>query len=176
MTVAPGSEGGNLRASDEDREAAALQIREHYAAGRLDDGELSSRLSAVYGAKTQGDLAALRADLPALPPTVAAQKAALVQRRSHLTRRLLQQGGASLGLFVMCTVIWAASGASGFFWPVFTLFALGPLLRSGWSLYGPAPELDRVEQHLKELETKKERERRRHEEHRERQRRRHDRL
>lgn len=96
MCAEAGSGGANLRASDEDREAAALEIREH----------------------------------------------------------------------------WAVSGASGFFWPVFTLFALAPLLRSGWSLYGPAPEFDRVEQHLKKLESGQERDRRRREQ---RDRRRHDR-
>jgi hypothetical protein len=142
----------NLRASDEDRERAAKEIREHYASGRLDDDDLSSRLSAAYGAKTQGDLQAVRADLPALPPSAAEQKAELVARRSHLTRRLFQQTGASLGVFIMCTVIWAAAGASGFFWPIFTLFAILPLIRNGWALYGPAPELDRVERHLQSLE------------------------
>jgi len=142
----------NVRASDEDRDAAAQEIREHYASGRLDDDDLSSRLSAAYGARTLGELQAVRADLPALPPSAAAQKAELVARRSHLTRRLLQQAGASSGLFVMCTVIWVASGASGFFWPVFTLFAILPLIRNGWALYGPAPELDRVERHLESLE------------------------
>jgi Domain of unknown function (DUF1707) len=142
----------NLRASDEDRERAAEEIREHYASGRLNDDELSSRLSAAYGAQTRGELQAVRADLPALPPTKAEQKAELVARRSHLTRRLLQQTGASLGVFIMCTVIWAASGASGFFWPIFTLFAILPLIRNGWALYGPAPEFDRVERHLQSLE------------------------
>jgi hypothetical protein len=142
----------NLRASDEDREHAAQEIREHYASGRLDDDELSSRLSAAYGAHTQRDLQAIRADLPALPPTKAEQKAELVARRSHLTRRLLQQTGASLGVFIICTVIWAASGASGFFWPIFTLFAILPLVRNGWALYGPAPEFDRVERHLQGME------------------------
>jgi hypothetical protein len=142
----------NLRASDEDRERAAKEIREHYASGRLNDDELSSRLSAAYGAQTQGDLQAVRADLPPLPPTPSEQKAELVARRSHLTRRLLQQTGASLGVFIMCTVIWAAAGASGFFWPIFTLFAILPLIRNGWALYGPAPEFDRVERHLQGLE------------------------
>jgi hypothetical protein len=32
-----------LRVSDQDRDEAALQIREHYAAGRLTDDELNER-------------------------------------------------------------------------------------------------------------------------------------
>ena len=46
-------------------------------------------------------------------------------------------------------MIWVASGASGFFWPIFVVLAvLVPLLRNGWRLYGPAPELERVEREL----------------------------
>jgi hypothetical protein len=152
MSAQSSSSGGGLRVSDEEREAAALEIREHYAAGRLDDDEMSSRLSGAYGAKTRAELAAVRADLPALPPSPAAQKAELIERRSHLSRRLFQQTGASLGVFILCTAIWAASGASGFFWPIFTLFSILPLIRNGWALYGPAPEFDRVERHLERLE------------------------
>ena len=49
--------------------ARAEEIREHFAAGRLDEDELNERLSAAYAAKTNGELAALRADLPGLPAT-----------------------------------------------------------------------------------------------------------
>jgi hypothetical protein len=141
----------------------AGEIREHYAAGRLDDDELSSRLSAAYGAKTQSQLQAVRADLPALPVAPAVQKAELVARRGQLSRQLVQQTGASLSPFIICTVIWAASGATGFFWPVFLLIAVVlPFVRNGWALYGPAPELERVERHLQ----RREYERRAHEEYR----------
>jgi hypothetical protein len=52
-------------------------------------------------------------------------------------------------VFVLCCVIWVASGAHGQFWPVWVaLITLLPLLRNGWRLYGPAPGLDRVEQEL----------------------------
>jgi hypothetical protein len=50
---------------------------------------------------------------------------------------------------VVCTGIWAATGADGGFWPAWILLvALIPALRNGWRLYGPAPELDRVEEEL----------------------------
>jgi hypothetical protein len=151
-----------LRVSDEERERAAHEIREHFAAGRLTNDELSDRVQAVYRAQTVDELRALRADLPQLPATPAQQKAELVQRRSQLQRRLLQQTGGGLGVFVLCTVIWAASGANGQFWPIWVgLVALIPLLRNGWRLYGPAPELDRVEQELAARERRSERDGRR---------------
>ena len=52
-------------------------------------------------------------------------------------------------MFLVCTVIWLVSGAQGQFWPIWAaLVALIPLLRNGWRLYGPAPELDQVERDL----------------------------
>ena len=146
-------DSSDLRVSDQDREQAASEIREHYAAGRLDDDELSDRLEAIYGARTEGELREVRRDLPALPVSVAAQQAAqraeLAERRHQLQRRLLQQTGGGLTPFLICTFIWASSGASGFFWPAFVLLAvLVPLVRNGWRLYGPAPEFDRVEAEL----------------------------
>jgi hypothetical protein len=139
----------DLRVSDEQRERAASEIREHYAAGRLNDDELSDRVQAAYSARTQGELTALTADLPKLPATRAQRKAEVAQRRRDLQRRLLQEAGGGSGAFLICTVIWAASGASGFFWPI--LVALGvliPLVRNGWRLYGPAPEFDEIEREL----------------------------
>jgi hypothetical protein len=88
----------------------------------------------------------VRSDLPVLP---AAQRLEFLQRRGELQRRLLQQTGSSLAPFVICTVIWAASGATGPFWPIWVaLVAVIPLVRNGWRLYGPAPELDEVERDL----------------------------
>lgn len=53
-----------MRVSDAEREAAAAEVREHFASGRLDQEELDERLSAVFAARTRGDLNALFADLP----------------------------------------------------------------------------------------------------------------
>jgi len=143
------AERSDVRVSDQDRERAAAEIREHFAAGRLTDEELSDRLSAVYRARTQEELAALRADLPKLPPSPAQQRAELVKRRATLQRHLLQQAGGSVGLFLLCTVIWLTSGAHGQFWPMWVaLVAVIALVRNTWRLYGPAPELDRVEAEL----------------------------
>jgi hypothetical protein len=53
-----------MRVSDTEREAAADELREHFASGRLDAEELNDRLSAVFAAKTRGDLKAPFTDLP----------------------------------------------------------------------------------------------------------------
>jgi hypothetical protein len=138
-----------LRVSDEQRERTAQEIREHFAAGRLSEDELDERVQAAYAARTEDDLRAIRADLPELPATTAQLKAELAERRGHLRRRLLQESGGGLGVFVLCTGIWAASGANGQFWPVWVLLVtLVALARGAWNLYGPAPELDRLEEEL----------------------------
>ncbi|MBV9415584.1 MAG: DUF1707 domain-containing protein [Solirubrobacterales bacterium] len=149
----------DLRVSDEQRDRAAEEIREHFAAGRLTDEELSERVQAAYSARTEQELKRLLSDLPKLPATPAQQKAEIVARRRQLQRRLVQEAGGGAALFLLCTVIWLVSGAHGQFWPIWVaLVALIPLVRNGWRLYGPAPELDRVE---RELETRRQRDERR---------------
>jgi hypothetical protein len=139
----------DLRISDAERERAANDLREHYAAGRLTEDEFDERVQAAYAARTAGELRALLSDLPLLPVTAAQRKAELVERRRHLQRRLLQEAGGGIAAFVVCTVIWAASGANGQFWPIWiALVVLIPLLRNGWRLYGPAPDFERVERDL----------------------------
>jgi Domain of unknown function (DUF1707) len=147
--ISPGPSGRpsrGVRASDEDREQLIAELNEHSVAGRLDTDELERRVSAAYEATTTGELDALRSDLPAPSRQVALQHA---QRRRQLTRRMIQESGGSLSAFVVCVVIWAASGAHGQFWPVWVLlvFVLS-VVRNGWALYGPAPDLDAVEAQL----------------------------
>ncbi len=148
------------RVSDQQREQAAQEIREHFAAGRLSEEEMADRLESAYRAKTDQELSAIRSDLPALPATPAQQKAEIAERRAHLQRRLLQQTGGGLGAFAICTVIYFASGSHrGQFWPIWILIVvLLPLLRGGWQLYGPAPELDAVERQLEHRARRRDRE------------------
>ena len=53
-----------LRIGDAERDAAAADLGEHYAAGRLTLDELNERLDAAFSAKTFGQLAMVMADLP----------------------------------------------------------------------------------------------------------------
>jgi len=148
----------HLRVSDEERERAVREIREHFAAGRLTEEELNERVQAAYSARTVAELRGVHGDLPRLPATRAEQRKQLVERRRDLQRRLLQQSGGALVPFVIWTVIWLASGAEGSFWPIWVaLVAVIPLVRNGWRLYGPAPELDRVEQALARRERRDDR-------------------
>jgi len=56
--------GSGLRVSDAERDAAAAELREHYAAGRLSLDELNERISQAFAARTRGDLSAVLHDLP----------------------------------------------------------------------------------------------------------------
>jgi hypothetical protein len=138
-----------LRASDEQRDRAAEELRDHFAAGRITEEELDDRVQQAYAAQTEQDLRRLTADLPKLPATPTQHKAELAGRRGELQRRLIQETGGAFGLFLICTVIWVASGAHGQFWPIWVaIIPVLVLLRNGWRLYGPDPRFDEVEREL----------------------------
>ena len=113
---------------------AAAAIREHYAAGRLDSAEFEERVQAVYGARTQSELSALSADLPALPrkPPTTMELA----RQSFNTNVLMRNASVGGCAFLCCTGVWALTGANGSdFWPkwvlVFTLVTIARGFRRG---------------------------------------------
>ena len=136
-----------LRASDVDRERLVDELEQHAIAGRLTTDEFEQRTGQAYEAKTVRELDQLRQDLPPVP--TGGQVVTRRQRRADLTKRSLQETGGSAGLFVVCTVIWLASGASGQFWPVWILIIVAlSLVRNGWALYGPGADLDAVEADL----------------------------
>jgi hypothetical protein len=56
--------GYDMRVGDAERDAAANELREHFASGRLTQDELNERLDQTFAAKTRGDLSALFTDLP----------------------------------------------------------------------------------------------------------------
>jgi len=56
--------GPDLRIGDTEREAAATELREHYAQGRLTLEEFNQRLDAVFKATTRRDLNRITTDLP----------------------------------------------------------------------------------------------------------------
>jgi hypothetical protein len=60
--------GNEMRVGDAEREAAAAELREHYASGRLSLDELNERVDKAFAAKTRGDLNAAMTDLPSARP------------------------------------------------------------------------------------------------------------
>jgi len=79
----------SIRVSDADRDRVTVQLRDHFAAGRITPDELDERLSAALNAKTFGDLRGIMSDLPgpvpaplgAAPPPLPAMPAWAVRRR-----------------------------------------------------------------------------------------------
>jgi Domain of unknown function (DUF1707) len=60
--------GNEMRVGDAEREAAAAELREHYASGRLTLDELNERVDKAFAAKTRGDISTLMTDLPSARP------------------------------------------------------------------------------------------------------------
>jgi hypothetical protein len=125
-----------LRAADSDRDGAAADLREHFAAGRLSEAEFSERLEAVYAAITVDELTRIRADLPDPRPLPVA-----AGPRELARRRIYQDAGAVVILDLGCVVVWAATGAHGQFWPIWVIAVSAlRLARDAWRLLGPAPD------------------------------------
>lgn len=53
-----------LRISDAEREAAAAELGEHYAQGRITPEEHAERLDRIWASRTRGELAPVFRDLP----------------------------------------------------------------------------------------------------------------
>jgi hypothetical protein len=126
----------DLRVSDADRESVASELREHFAAGRLSEGELSDRLGAAYAAKTAAELAAIRSDLPDPAAAVVATAPQQLARR-----RIYHDVGVVALIDVGCVAVWFATGAHGSFWPVWVIVgAACAVAYDAWHLLGPTAE------------------------------------
>lgn len=86
--TAAGSSTDDLRASDAEREAVVIRLRDHAVAGRLDIWELEERVSLALVARTRSELAVLERDLPDAPRAEASPDAAA--RRVRARRWLLR--------------------------------------------------------------------------------------
>jgi hypothetical protein len=134
------------------------ELREHSVAGRLTSEELEQRVQDAYSARTTAELDAVRTDLPAPRPAAGSE---LAERRALLRRRLIQETGGVVSLFVVGNVVWLTAGAQGQYWPMWILVVVAlTVARSAWALYGPAPDLDEVE---RDLDARRERRRQRDE-------------
>lgn len=114
-----GSETGAVRASDDERDAAAADLRVHAAAGRLDVDELDARLGAVLRARTRAEVASALDDLP---------PAGKASRGDVATGRPRPELHAYVSVMLLLLTIWLFTGA-GHFWPLYPALGWGlPLL------------------------------------------------
>ena len=91
----------HIRASDADRERTGAFLERHCAEGRLTPEELSERLEAAYSARTLGELARLRSDLPEDPSALPARP------QPARGRRALAVGVALAGLLLAAGTVTA---------------------------------------------------------------------
>src|SRR3954464_13071859 len=100
-----------VRASDAERERAMLALRDHYAAGRLDEEELEERLAAVARARDRVELRGAMAGLPGN------RQARGLRAAERFDRAMLRgHGVAWLAVSATLVAVWALAGGGGF-WP-----------------------------------------------------------
>jgi hypothetical protein len=95
-----------VKASDADRDRCALALRDHYAAGRLDQRQLEQRVARATGAQSREELRGLLRDLPRPPRRGGPLSRGTV--RAHAVAFTAVNGGLA--------GVWAATG-EGFYWP-----------------------------------------------------------
>jgi hypothetical protein len=94
----------SIRLSDAEREAAAADLGEHYAQGRLTADEHAERLDQVWGAKTRGEIAPIFRDLPS-PYAAVAAPTAPVDRYWNAGLRPFRRGVPAPLLVVLAALI-----------------------------------------------------------------------
>ena len=78
---------GRLRASHADRDQVVDTLKDAFVQGRLTKDELDSRVGHALASRTYADLAALTADLPAMPPTARPPRKPVRTRPANPTTR-----------------------------------------------------------------------------------------
>ncbi|MQA23910.1 MAG: DUF1707 domain-containing protein [Micromonosporaceae bacterium] len=138
----------DLRASDQDRQKIADQLKDAVSEGRIDLSEYDERLASAYAAKTYGELAQVTADLPlpekqavaprqgapmATQQQIAEAEKAAFARRARISRRLWRMWRPWAAASAVTTGVWLAilianGGEVTFFWPVFVIVPWGLML------------------------------------------------
>jgi len=142
-----------MRASDQDRDKVAAELREHMASGRLTADELEERLESTYKAKTIGDLQVITQDLP--EQDFQDRPIPAYQRSHSVPAGYRRPGGGHVGVYrtglrvawgswasvsMICTLIWVLTmlGSASFIypWPIWVAGPWGAILLAG-TLFGP---------------------------------------
>lgn len=95
----------SIRLSDAEREAAAADLGEHFAQGRLTADEHAERLEQVWDAKTRGEVAPIFRDLPSAYSAVAAPAPAGDARSWNAGPRPFRRGVPAPLLVVLAVLI-----------------------------------------------------------------------
>jgi hypothetical protein len=94
-----------IRLSDAERDAAAADLGEHFAQGRLTADEHAERLEQVWSAKTRGEVAPIFRDLPSPYAAVAAPVPDGDQRYWNAGLRPFRRGVPAPLLVVLAVLI-----------------------------------------------------------------------
>jgi hypothetical protein len=103
-----------VRVGDAERQDAASQLQDHFAAGRLTWDELDERLGVAWAARTAGELSALFTDLPVQRQTTSPAE----QPKAVMARRRLPHFHPVFAL-VLAFAVFAAIATHG--WVLFPL-------------------------------------------------------
>jgi len=111
--------GRDVRIGTAEREQAVQLLSQHLSAGRLELAEFEERITAAYGARTVGQLAALFADLPGPLPAMPGYRTV---NRPQVPRRAIL---VVLLLFLLAMLIADVAFPPLFLIPVFWLVLHG---------------------------------------------------
>jgi len=114
----------DLRVSDAERDAVVTELGEHFQQGRLDQVEFDERVTQALAARTESDLSALLADLPAAREAPAPQPRTRAPRLPFLVPLL----------FAAILIAGSAAGGRHGGWALWPLWWLVPVivLRFAW--------------------------------------------
>jgi hypothetical protein len=126
----------NIRASDADRDKTVTLLREHLAAGRLDNEEFDERMETALRAKTLGELDLLMADLPGIDlyrlPDARLTRQPMQAQPARRHRGVWRAAwGSWFTVSLLLFVIWALSGA-GYPWPLWVAGPWAAVLVGDW--------------------------------------------
>ena len=112
--------GVSTRVSNAERDQAVRLLRTHLSDGRLSLDEFSERVEEAYAARTEAQLLHVFRDMPVEGHAPRPDRRSLI---SDLPSRVLPPLTPAL----ICTAIWAFSGAHGSFWPEWVFLGCGAL-------------------------------------------------
>ena len=143
MSGAP-ADPSELLVSDAEREQSVVELRRHLADGRLTVEEFSGRVDAAYSARTRGELGRVMSQLPERRHDPVRND---VPQRPSLLVLAARQAGYSALIVVVCSLVWAFTGADGDFWPRWVILALAIsfVVRVGRAALGDVEARERLE-------------------------------